>query len=58
MRKAPTILADVLIDLAAETFAQWLAFQWRMREIAKRSNWLHGGGVQGIVLFHDPEAIR
>jgi hypothetical protein len=49
-RKARTVLADALIDLAAEAIAKWVREQIRLRY------WVHGGGVAGV--YHAPDAIR
>jgi len=57
-RKARTILADALIDLAAEAIAEWVREQIRLREIALRGYWVHGGGIAGVVVYHAPDAIR
>jgi len=56
--KVVTPLADYLIEGAGECFAKWVKAQWRLREIAMRETWWHGGGVAGVVVYHDPEAIR
>lgn len=58
MRKRVPVFAEFVIECAAVALALSLKEQFRLREDARRSNWLFGGGVQGLVLFHDPEAIR
>lgn len=58
MRKRPTVLADALLDLAAIAMAKWVKEEIRMREIAQRGTWVHGGGVAGMVIYHAPDAIR
>ena len=53
-----TILAEFYMDGMVNKVVEWVVFQVRMREIALRGSWVHGGGVAGLVVFHDPEAIR
>lgn len=48
-------LADFYMDGIVNKVVEWVVFQVRMREIATRGYWVHGGGV---VLYHDPDAIR
>lgn len=53
-----TPLADVLIDHAGYLLAAWVREQMRLREIALRGYWVHGGGIAGVVVYHCPEAMR
>lgn len=52
------VLVDFYSAEIANQVVAWVLFQARMREIARRPTWVHGGGVQGEVVFHDPDAIR
>ena len=52
------VVAEFHLDELANQVVAWAIFQVRMREIARRGSWVHGGGVAGVVLFHDPEAVR
>lgn len=52
------VLAEFHLDELANQVVAWALFQVRMREIATRGHWVHGGGLAGQVIFHDPAAIR
>jgi hypothetical protein len=52
------VLADFYMDGLVNKVVEWVVFQVRMREIALRGSWVHGGGVAGQVIYHAPEAIR
>jgi hypothetical protein len=57
-RKRVPIFAEVVIECAAVAIARWLKEQVALREDAARGSFARGGGVAGLVIFHDPDAIR
>ncbi|HVZ88092.1 MAG TPA: hypothetical protein VHG72_14060 [Polyangia bacterium] len=52
------VLADFIAEEAVDHLIDWARFQARMRIIAQRGTWVHGGGIQGVVVYHCPEAMR
>lgn len=58
MRKVRPVFAEFVIECAAIALALSLKAQIQQREDALRGAFALGGGVAGLVIFHDPDAIR
>lgn len=57
-RKRATVFAEFVIECAAVALALSLKAQVQRREEAIRGAFALGGGVAGLVIYHDPDAIR